>query len=63
MLEGKITVEMVTIAIPKIKMVKAAGMNTMNPEFKKNFGSNTFRWLAVDFSSILISGIPQKAFK
>lgn len=53
----------IQLAIQAIKTGKAAGFDEVYPEFLKNCGPKTHKWLAAFFTSILHSGRFSKQFK
>ncbi|KAF0767603.1 Uncharacterized protein FWK35_00011819, partial [Aphis craccivora] len=59
----KFTPEEVQLALKRVKLRKAAGLDEIYPEFIKYSGPKTIKWLSLFFSDVLHTGKLPKLFK
>jgi len=59
----KFTPEEVQLALKRVKLRKAAGLDEMYPEFIKYSGPKTIKWLSLFFSDVLHTRKLPKLFK
>jgi len=59
----KFSIEELQTAIKSVKLRKAAGLDGIYPEFLKNYGPNTIKWLSNFFTNILHTGRLPNTFK